>query len=199
MKKKTLKRDYKLMENALKEYMSDVEELAEECNELKEENAALRESYESKLKAAALIANENIQIQKELAKVAAASETRNRIARIAIENIAYESKNDATVVDWSDGTKTVVKRHKGDKSDKQTAIAFAITKKVLERSGISLSAIAKAFDTTTEDKEFAKLVGIYNRMSSKNRGARIQAQKEWEKLDDKVRKSVKSRIHDTMR
>lgn len=196
MKKKTLKRDYKRMENVLKEYISDLEALTEECNELKEENDALRESCESKLKAAVLIVNENIQLKKELAKVADASETRNHLS---IENITYESKNDATVVDWSDGTKTVVKRHKGDKSDKQTAIAFAITKKVLEHSGTSLSAIAKAFDTTPDDKEFEKLVGVYNRMFSKNRGARIQAQKEWEKLDDKVRKSVKSRIHDTMK
>lgn len=196
MKKKTLKRDYKMMENVLNEYMNDVEELEEECNALKEENAALRESCESKLKAAALIANENIRLQKELAIATSASETKNYIA---IKNVTYEPKNDVTVVDWSDGTKTIVKRHKGDKADKQTAIAFAIAKRMLANSGISLSSIAKAFDTTPEDKEFEKLVGVYNRMSSKNRGARIQAQKEWEKLDDKVRKSVKSRIHDTMR
>lgn len=196
MKKKTLKRDYKLMENVLNECVSDLEELEKECNALKEENAALRESCESKLKAAALIANENIRLKKELATATSASETKNYIA---IKNVTYESKNDVTVVNWSDGTKTIVKRHKGDKADKQTAIAFAIAKRMLANSGISLSSIAKAFDTTPEDKKFEKLVGVYNRMSSKNRGARIQAQKEWEKLDDKVRKSVKSRIHDTIR
>lgn len=41
----------------------------------------------------------------------------------------------ATIVFWSDGTKTVVKAQKGDKFNKEKGLAMAITKKALGNEG----------------------------------------------------------------
>lgn len=43
--------------------------------------------------------------------------------------------NPATIVFWEDGTKTVVKRQKGDRWDKEKGIAMAIAKKLYGNTG----------------------------------------------------------------
>ena len=43
--------------------------------------------------------------------------------------------NPATIVFWGDGTKTVVKRQKGDRYDKEKGLAMCIAKKALGNKG----------------------------------------------------------------
>ena len=43
--------------------------------------------------------------------------------------------NPATIVLWADGTKTVVKRQKGDRYDKEKGLAMCIAKKALGNQG----------------------------------------------------------------
>lgn len=43
--------------------------------------------------------------------------------------------NPATIVYWEDGTKTVVKRQKGERFDKEKGLAMALAKKVLGNKG----------------------------------------------------------------
>lgn len=51
----------------------------------------------------------------------------------AIEKVIFNKP--ATIVFWSDGTKTVVKVQKGDKFNKEKGLAMAITKKALGNEG----------------------------------------------------------------
>lgn len=54
--------------------------------------------------------------------------------KVTIENVIFN--NPATIVFWSDGTKTVVKRQKGDKKfDPEKGLAMAICKKVMGNKG----------------------------------------------------------------
>lgn len=50
-----------------------------------------------------------------------------------IKNVIFN--NPATIVQWSDGTKTVVKCQKGDTYSKETGLAMAILKKVYGNRG----------------------------------------------------------------
>lgn len=50
-----------------------------------------------------------------------------------IEKVIFN--NPATIVFWEDGTKTVVKRQKGDRWDKEKGIAMAIAKKLYGNTG----------------------------------------------------------------
>lgn len=51
----------------------------------------------------------------------------------AIKKVIFN--NPATIVYWADGTKTVVKRQKGDRWDKEKGLAMAIAKKALGNKG----------------------------------------------------------------
>lgn len=51
----------------------------------------------------------------------------------AIKKVIFN--NPATIVYWEDGTKTVVKRQKGDRWDKEKGLAMAFTKKALGNQG----------------------------------------------------------------
>lgn len=54
--------------------------------------------------------------------------------KVTIENVIFN--NPATIVFWSDGTKTVVKRQRGDKKfDQEKGLAMAICKKVMGNKG----------------------------------------------------------------
>lgn len=54
--------------------------------------------------------------------------------KVTIENVIFN--NPATIVFWSDGTKTVVKRQKGDKKfDPEKGLAMAICKKIMGNKG----------------------------------------------------------------
>lgn len=50
-----------------------------------------------------------------------------------IEKVIFN--NPATIVLWADGTKTVVKRQKGDRYDKEKGLAMCIAKKALGNKG----------------------------------------------------------------
>lgn len=51
----------------------------------------------------------------------------------AIKKVIFN--NPATIVYWEDGTKTIVKRQKGDRWDKEKGLAMAFTKKALGNKG----------------------------------------------------------------
>lgn len=54
--------------------------------------------------------------------------------KVTIENVIFN--NPATIVFWSDGTKTVVKKQKGDKKfDPEKGLAMAICKKIMGNKG----------------------------------------------------------------
>lgn len=54
-------------------------------------------------------------------------------AKFGIKRVIFN--NPATIVFWEDGTKTVVKRQKGDRWDKEKGIAMAIAKKLYGNTG----------------------------------------------------------------
>lgn len=54
--------------------------------------------------------------------------------KVTIENVIFN--NPATIVFWSDGTKTIVKRQKGDKKfDPEKGLAMAVCKKIMGNKG----------------------------------------------------------------
>lgn len=53
--------------------------------------------------------------------------------RVKIRDVIFSDP--ATVVFWSDGTKTVVKTHGGEKYDKEKGLAMAIIKKITGNTG----------------------------------------------------------------
>ena len=52
---------------------------------------------------------------------------------LAIKDVIFN--NPATIVYWKDGTKTVVKRQKGERWDKEKGLAMAIIKKAMDNKG----------------------------------------------------------------
>lgn len=54
-------------------------------------------------------------------------------SKFGIKRVIFN--NPATIVFWEDGTKTVVKRQKGDRWDKEKGIAMAIAKKLYGNTG----------------------------------------------------------------
>ena len=53
--------------------------------------------------------------------------------RVKIKDVIFSDP--ATVVFWSDGTKTVVKTHGGERYDKEKGLAMAIIKKITGNAG----------------------------------------------------------------
>lgn len=65
-----------------------------------------------------------------------------------ITRIKHVMKNgDYTTVLWADGSKTIVKRAKGEKDDPETALAYAVLKKL---KGNNASAVRRYFDDAKE-------------------------------------------------
>lgn len=60
---------------------------------------------------------------------------------LAIKKVIFN--NPATIVIWEDGTKTIVKRQKGDRWDKEKGLAMAIAKKALGNKGNYCNLIKK--------------------------------------------------------
>ena len=72
--------------------------------------------------------------KKEVKKPVDSFETKQSTnRRVKIKDVIFS--NPATVVFWSDGTKTVVKTHGGEKYDKEKGLAMAIIKKITGNAG----------------------------------------------------------------
>lgn len=65
-----------------------------------------------------------------------------------IEKVIFN--NPATIVIWKDGTKTVVKRQKGERWDKEKGLAMAIVKKVFGNKGNYCNLFKKWIDNDQE-------------------------------------------------
>lgn len=75
-----------------------------------------------------------VNVEKELLWLQAFAEKRGHAFTTAsIEKVIFN--NPATIVIWKDGTKTVVKRQKGERWDKEKGLAMAIVKKVFGNKG----------------------------------------------------------------
>ena len=59
----------------------------------------------------------------------------NEEPRIKLDIKKVIFNNPATIVLWADGTKTVVKKQKGDRYDKEKGLAMCIAKKALGNKG----------------------------------------------------------------
>lgn len=57
----------------------------------------------------------------------------DKVGNYIIEKIIYN--NPATIIKWTDGTKTVVKCQKGDIYSKETGLAMCICKKIIGNKG----------------------------------------------------------------
>lgn len=66
--------------------------------------------------------------------------THNEVG-LSIENVIFNDP--ATIVFWSDGTKTVVKAQSGDTFDPEKGLAMAISKRVYGNSGNYYNALKK--------------------------------------------------------
>lgn len=75
----------------------------------------------------------NLELQKK--------QQQNASLRGRIKNVVFNKK--ATIVFWSDGTKTVVKKQKGDKYNKEVGLAMAMAKKFYENTNIFNDEIRK--------------------------------------------------------
>ena len=72
--------------------------------------------------------------KKEVKKPVDSFETKQSTnRRVKIRDVIFS--NPATVVFWSDGTKTVVKTQGGEKYDKEKGLAMAIIKKITGNAG----------------------------------------------------------------
>lgn len=107
---------------------------------------------------------------------------------LAIKSIEW--LDDATVIHWTDGTFTKVTRQKGEKADRQTAVAYAIAKKVLGNHSIS-DVIEFYSEDHTKDEKYAK---IYLALNSKSKYNRVKALRAWEKIPEAKRQSIKAMV-----
>lgn len=107
------------------------------------------------------------------------------VGAISIKSIDFS--DDVTTITWSDGETTSVKRHKDDKHDDHTAVAYAIAKRVLKNTSIG-----HIVDFYKEDhSKDAKYLKIYRNLGSKNPIVRVKAQKAWDKIPKGKRQSIK--------
>lgn len=70
---------------------------------------------------------------------------------IKIKNVIFNDP--ATIVFWSDGTKTVVKCQPGDKFDPEKGLAMAITKKTMGNTGSYYNVFEKWIKEEKSDDE----------------------------------------------
>lgn len=68
-----------------------------------------------------------VEVMQEIAQY------KKKSSKFEIEKVIFN--NPATIVFWADGTKTVVKRQKGDRYDKEKGLAMAIAKKLYGNTG----------------------------------------------------------------
>lgn len=101
---------------------------------------------------------------------------------LAINDVVWNG--DETTVFWGDGTSTTVRRANGDSYDKQTAVAYAISKKVLAST---LENTVKYY--SEKDKRTAEK--IYRCLLSNDAKKRQCANKRWADVPRRVRQSVK--------
>ena len=74
-------------------------------------------------------------------KYGASSMNMHNEGGLSIENVIFNDP--ATIVFWSDGTKTVVKAQSGDTFDPEKGLAMAISKRVYGNSGNYYNALKK--------------------------------------------------------
>lgn len=181
MKKKEMKRKNKAMKKDLELLYNEFVNLCVSTQEIIDAYESLEEKYNTlELKCVHLV-SENEALKNY-------TKTTNHNDNIAIENVDWDG--DTTTVTWSDGTTTTVKRQKGEKYDRQSAISYAITKKVLGNT--SIAEVVESYDES--HKNDAKYARIYRALRSKSARNRIRAQKAWEKVPENKKASIKARI-----
>lgn len=89
----------------------------------------------------------------------------------------------ATIVFWSDGTKTVVKTQNGETFDPEKGLAMAMAKRAFGNKGNYYNHISKWVDKYNEDQEaLRKLEGLFDRF---DKGIKVLGEKLSKTLDEK--------------
>lgn len=83
-----------------------------------------------------------------------------------IKNVKFN--NPATIVFWTDGTKTVVKCGDGDTFDPEKGLAMAIAKKALGNSGNYFNEIKRWTNGYSDDHSEGDLIGFFSNMIKKS-------------------------------
>lgn len=109
----------------------------------------------------------------------------------AIEIDAIDFSEDVTTIHWNDGIDTSVKRAKGEKNDANTAVAYAIVKRIL--GGRSLASVVRYYQEDHSKDE--RYVRIYQNLNSESPIKRMKAQKAWSKIPESKRQAAKARAH----
>ena len=181
MKKKDLKRKNKEMRRDMKTLYNEFTNLCFRTQELLEDYDDLVAKQGALELCCAKLLTENSQLKEEISSI-------NNNVSLSIEKVNWE--NDKTTVTWSDGTSTMVTRQKGEKYDRQSAIAYAIAKKVLGNTSVA-NVVENFSEDNSKDEKYVK---IYKALNSKTSRNRIKAQKEWEKIPQSKRQSIKARV-----
>lgn len=144
--------------------------------------------YDKLLNQAKEIKHERDVYRKNYGELVAIATNPNSLSdgAISIKNIDFSE--DVTTITWSDGEKTSVKRMKGEKHDTHTAIAYAISKRVLGTT--SIEDVVKFYQE--DHSKDAKYIRTYKYLSSSNPIKRAKAQKTWEKIPESKRQSIKA-------
>lgn len=83
---------------------------------------------------------------------------------ITIEKVIFNDP--ATIVFWSDGTKTVVKTQNGEKFDPEKGLAMAIAKRAFGNKGNYFNHISKWVDKYEEQKRIDKMLEDSSRITT---------------------------------
>lgn len=75
----------------------------------------------------------------------------NRVNPFEIEDVIFNGP--ATIVKWTDGTKTVVKAQDGEEFDPEKGLAMAFAKKAMGNKGLYFNVIKKWTEKYEEDKK----------------------------------------------
>lgn len=157
-------------------------DLQEQVQILEKEYQSLDERYRHIESGYIHTSFENLVLKRKTA------ENENNQKFVQITNIDWD--NDVTTLHFSDGVSVSVTRQKGEKYDRQSAVAYAIAKRVL--GDVSVADVVEKFDESHDLDE--KYMKIYKALKSKSSRNRIKAQKEWEKIPEKKRASIKAKI-----
>ncbi len=193
MKKKQLKKLIKSYERNLADAMDRGADLAIANADLKRENDALIKDNIALKSDVSKLAELTAFYGTTLAKIK--EETENKA--IFIAGVNTDKRKKTTTVTWSDGRETTVKCEKDDVFDEQKGVLLCIAKEVMSYDEYGALVSGKyVFKPQLKDRKLP--TGIYMNLSSPDKAVRIKAQKQWEKIPERIRQATKAEVRNKL-